>query len=92
MQSKVRYTALGCIYILQVKRGVLKMNTKKFRMIPAFVAFVMLVALLAACSNSEPGKSNTDGKQAQSDSSAILPVRYVIPGTAAPLQMKLLRK
>lgn len=68
------------------------MNTKKFRMIPAFVVFVMLGGLLAACSNSEPGKANADGKQAQSDSSAIMPVRYVIPGTAAPFTDEVVKK
>ncbi|WP_161601287.1 extracellular solute-binding protein [Paenibacillus luteus] len=61
------------------------MNKKKLRFIPASLVIVMMVVLMMACSNSgskEGSNGNAAGEQGNAE--AVLPLRYVIPGTAKP--------
>lgn len=56
---------------------------KKKRFIPASLVFVMMVALLMACGNNG-NKEDSNGETGNTGTEKILPLRYVIPGTAAP--------
>ncbi|MDQ0897540.1 extracellular solute-binding protein [Paenibacillus sp. V4I7] len=67
------------------------MNKTKKRFTAMSLVVLMFVALLAACSQSSSDKSS-DGKQAQAESDEILPVRYVIPGIAAPFTDEVVKK
>lgn len=67
---------------------------RKLRFIPASLAIVMLVVLMMACSNSANtnGGNKDNASNEGSNTEEILPVRYVVPGTAKPLMDDVINK
>jgi len=61
------------------------MNNRKMRFIPAGLVIVMMLVLMMACSNAgdkEGSNGNASGNEL--DNAEVLPLKYVIPGTAKP--------
>ncbi|UVI29343.1 extracellular solute-binding protein [Paenibacillus spongiae] len=57
---------------------------KKLRFIPAGLVIVMMAVLMMACGNSGNKESNGNAAGGESNSEAVLPVRYAVPGTPKP--------